>query len=76
MSPTPTPTPTLYDQLLHVLSLQIAATYHQMILSRLEDEALQDIILAYRSIRRHIGKDKDGKRFGANDAHRIMQGGV
>jgi hypothetical protein len=67
--------------ILHALSLQIAATYHtlnriSLPFIALDDEALQDIILAYRSIRRHIGKDKDGKRHGANEAHRMMQGGI
>ena len=65
--------------ILHALSLQIAATYHtldRISLPSFDDEALQDIILAYRFIRRHISKGEDGKRYGANEAHRMMQGGI
>jgi hypothetical protein len=71
--------PSQPDMILHALSLQIAATYHSLnriSLPSMDDEALQDIILAYRSIRRHIGKGKDGKRFGSNEAHRMMQGRI
>lgn len=68
--------PTLSDQILHALSLQIAVAYHQLNMTAMDDESLQDIILAYRSIRRHISKGKDEKRFGANEAHRMMQGGI
>lgn len=68
--------PTLSDQILHALSLQIAVAYHQLNATAMDDESLQDIILAYRSIRRHISKGKDEKRFGAEAAHKMMQGGI
>ncbi len=68
--------PSQSDITLHALSLQIAAAYTQLDMAAMDDEALQDIILAYRSIRRHISKSDDGKRYGANDAHRMMQGGI
>lgn len=74
--------PSQLDITLHALSLQIAAVYRMakgnpdnMPLFDLEDR-LDDIILAYRSIRRHISKMDNGKRYGSNDAHRMMQGGI
>lgn len=74
--------PSQLDITLHALSLQIAAVYRMakgnpdnMPLFDLEDR-LDDIILAYRSIRRHISKGKDEKRFGAEAAHKMMQGGI
>ena len=68
--------PTLSDRILHALSLQIAVAYTQLDMAAMDDEALQDIILAYRSIRRHISKGKDEKRYGAEAAHKMMQGGI
>lgn len=68
--------PSQTDLILHALSLQIAATYHIVTSATYDDDAPDDIKLAYRSIRRHISKGDDGKRYGANEAHRMMQGGI
>ena len=65
--------PSQLDITLHALSLQIAAAYR---MAGDNEDTLDDIILAYRAIRRHISKGDDGKRYGANDAHRMMQGGI
>jgi hypothetical protein len=72
--------PSNNDRILHALSLQIVATYHatrQMRDDMDMDTALQmqqELIAAYCNIRRYISKGPDGKRYGAGDAHKMMQG--
>jgi hypothetical protein len=74
--------PNRYDMLLHSLSLQIAAVYHnthevhENAGFEERGEMHDDIITAYRCIRRHIRKGEDGKRFGAAEAHKMMQGEI
>jgi hypothetical protein len=74
--------PSQSDITLHALSLQIAAAYHLVAVGDFgpvltdNDEALVDILTAYRCIRRHISKGVDGKRYGAESAHKMMQGGI
>jgi hypothetical protein len=34
----------------------------------------QELIRAYSNVRRYISKGPDGKRYGAGDAHKMMQG--
>lgn len=76
--------PTNKDRLLHALSLQIAATYHaiggeapSLEHYMLEEDMYDDLITAYRCVRRHIAKiEEDGKRFGACSAHRMMHGEI
>lgn len=74
--------PSQLDISLHALSLQIAAVYHiaaapdAPATAESEDNILDDIIIAYRSIRRHINKGANGKRFGHDAAHRMMQGDI
>jgi hypothetical protein len=66
--------------MLHALSLQVAYAYHatrQMRDDMDTDEAVnmqKDIIAAYCNLRRYISKGPDGKRYGAGDAHKMMQG--
>jgi len=74
--------PTVHDLTLHALSLQIAAAYHstyemrQRMTQEEAKEMADDLITAYRSIRRYIAKASDGKRHGAAQAHAMMQGMV
>jgi hypothetical protein len=72
--------PTNNDRILHALSLQIVATYYatrQMRDDMDTDTALQmqqELIAAYSNVRRYISRGPDGKRYGAGDAHKMMQG--
>lgn len=68
--------PSQLDITLHALSLQIAAAYHLATSGPFNEDLPDDIITAYRSIRRHITKGPDGKRYGAESAHKMMQGGI
>lgn len=67
-------TPTIADMLLHSLSLQIATAYHVAREIPLTTEAKDDLIMAFRNVRRHINKDEDGDRFGSFSAFQAMQG--
>lgn len=36
-------------------------------------DTANQLLTAYRNIRRHISKGEDGKRYGAQEAHEAMQ---
>ena len=67
--------PNLLDIVLHDASLAIAkayvGAYNQ---SSTDITVLDDLMTAFRNVRRHISKDADGNRYGSNVAHRAMQG--
>jgi len=69
--------PSNTDQILHSLSLRIAAAYHSIKVESVgEDPMLHDILDAFRSIRRGITRDENGKRWGASAAYKAMQGEI
>lgn len=58
------------NRLLHSISLTIAT-----LAADCEGEEQEDLIMAYRCIRRHIGVNPNtGKRFGAPEAHNMLMG--
>ena len=67
--------PTLLDLVLHDTSLAIAKAYVGAYNNPGTDiTVLDDLMTAFRNVRRHISKDADGNRYGSNVAHRAMQG--
>ena len=66
--------PSNRDLRLHALSLQIAAIYREFDLLNDGKEACDDILHAYLNIRRHIGKDANGDRWGSKSAYQAMKG--
>jgi len=64
------------DRRLHALSLMVAAEYqaeHRSGPIR-NDNKCEDLLMAFRCIRRHINAVDDGCRFGAHSAYLAMQG--
>lgn len=67
--------PTLLDLVLHDTSLAIAKAYVGAYNNPNTDiTILDDLMIAFRNVRRHITKDGDGNRYGSNVAHKAMQG--
>jgi hypothetical protein len=71
--------PTLADMALHLASIAIANAYTTVYAinpqtNAIDDNLGQDMILAYRNVRRHINKGPDGKRYGHDAAYKAMQG--
>lgn len=70
--------PSNRDLRLHSLSLQVAAAYRELYEATLQDhgnlEAANELLDAFRAVRRPIGIGPDGKRWGHEAAHRAMQG--
>jgi hypothetical protein len=65
--------PNLLDLALHEASLAIAKAYVGAYNTPSTDiTTLDDIMEAFRNVRRHI--TKDGNRFGSHVAHKAMQG--
>ncbi len=68
------------DRTLHALSLQIVAAFHatRHMRDNMDTETAlqmqQELITAYCNVRRYISKGPEGKRYGAGDAHKMMQG--
>lgn len=60
--------PTLRDLTLHNLSLQIADAYRGIYNESTDSDMLNDLLNAYRNVRRHISVMADGKRYGATKA--------
>ena len=63
------------DRRKHALSLMVAAEYrveHQK--ENRDDEACDDMLMAFRCIRRHMEKNENGKTFGSHSAYLAMQG--
>jgi hypothetical protein len=70
--------PTVRDLQLHALSLQVAAMYRSIHIESngTESQALDDLLAAYRSIRRHINYENDDCRYGSHAAFLAMQGQI
>lgn len=72
--------PSNRDLRLHALSLQVATAYRELYEATLEDhgnlEAANELLDAFRAVRRPIGIGPDGKRWGHHAASRAMQGNV
>ena len=67
--------PNLLDLALHEASLAIAKAYVGAYNTPSTDiTVLDDIMEAFRNVRRHITKDEDDNRFGSHVAHKAMQG--
>jgi hypothetical protein len=69
-------TPSKNDLMLHALSLQIAAAWHHLNAELGSSIECDDLLAAFRSVRRPIQLDDDGKRFGARIAYQAMQGNI
>ena len=68
--------PSKRDMLLHSISLQVAAIFHTINKEDMTEELSDDLITAYRCLRRHITIAPDGKRYGATEGYRAMQGDI
>lgn len=70
--------PTVRDLQLHALSLQVAAMYRSIHIESngTNIQALDDLLAAYRSIRRHISYENDDCRYGSHAAFLAMQGQI
>lgn len=67
--------PNLLDLALHDASLAIARAYVGAYNTHTTDiTVLDDLMVAFRNVRRHISKGEDGNRYGAHAAHKAMQG--
>jgi hypothetical protein len=63
---------TLLDHHLHKLSLDLAAAFKDC-WARGEKDIATDLLTAYRNVRRHISRAKNGKRHGSREAYIAMQ---
>jgi len=68
--------PSKRDMLLHSVSLQVAAIFHTISVEDMSEDIKDDLITAYRCLRRHITIAPDGKRYGATEGYRAMQGDI
>lgn len=70
--------PSIRDLQLHALSLQVAAMYRSIHIESngTESQALDDLLTAFRSIRRHISYENDDCRYGSHAAYLAMQGQI
>ena len=59
---------TLMDNHLHDISLEIAKAYKEYY-AKGELQIANELLTAYRNIRRHINKGEDGKRYGSRIAY-------
>ena len=59
---------TLMDNHLHDISLEIAKAYKEYY-AKGDMEVANELLTAYRNIRRHINKGADGKRYGSRIAY-------
>jgi hypothetical protein len=62
----------LMDAHLHKISLDIAQAFKDHWHAG-EKAIANELLTAYRNIRRHIGKADNGKRHGSDEAHRAMR---
>ena len=60
------------DKFLHNISLDICEAFKHYYNNN-DMQIANELLTAYRNIRRHIAKDSNGKRYGANMAHKAMQ---
>ena len=63
---------TLMDNHLHDISLEIAKAYKEYY-AKGEMQIANELLTAYRNIRRHISKAENGKRHGSRIAYEAMQ---
>lgn len=59
---------TLMDNHLHRISLDIAIAYKEYY-AKGDMQIANELLTAYRNIRRHINKGEDGKRYGSRIAY-------
>lgn len=67
------PTPTPLDRRLHILSLQVANLFYEL-REMTPQQLTDDLLFAYRCIRRHISNEPAGNRFGSHAAYQAMRG--
>lgn len=60
------------DNHLHDISLEIAKAYKEYY-AKGELQIANELLTAYRNIRRHINKGEDGKRYGSRIAYESMR---
>lgn len=60
------------DNHLHDISLEIAKAYKEYY-AKGEMQIANELLTAYRNIRRHINKGADGKRYGSKEAYKATQ---
>jgi hypothetical protein len=63
------------DTYLHNISLDLCVAF-KYYYARNEMQIANELLTAYRNIRRHISKGKDGKRHGSRQAYDAMQSQV
>lgn len=63
---------TLMDNHLHDISLEIAKAYKEYYANG-DMQIANELLTAYRNIRRHISKAENGKRHGSRIAYEAMQ---
>lgn len=74
--------PNVVDMMLHSISLQIVACYkaveQETTLTTIEAEndPLDDLVMAFRCVRRHISVGEDGKRFGSRAAFNALKDSI
>lgn len=68
--------PTKNDLKLHAISLMIADVFNEAYNDQdTEDSSMsEDLLMAFRCVRRHITKGQDGKRYGSSEAFQMMKG--
>lgn len=60
------------DKFLHNISLDISEAFKHYYHNN-DMQIANELLTAYRNIRRHIAKGSDGKRYGSQQAHKSMQ---
>ncbi len=68
--------PSVLDMQLHALSLQVAALYRELHIGNYPErvDCKNDLLEAYRHIRRGIAFENDSFRWGSHSAYQAMQG--
>ena len=61
------------DRLLHSVSITLGCVISSG-WENMPEDMRTDLVTAFRNIRRHISKGEDGKRYGATEAGRMIQG--
>ena len=62
------------DRLLHSVSVTLGCVISSG-WENMPEDMRSDLVTAFRNIRRHITVGEDGKRYGATEAARMIQGG-
>ena len=61
------------DRLLHSISVTLGCVISSG-WENMPEDMRSDLVTAFRNIRRHISEGEDGKRYGATEAARMIQG--